>query len=377
MRTTSRLGALLAALLVTSAAHAEIKIGVSIGLTGPGASVGIPLKNALALWPDAIGGEKLNVIILDDAGDPATATKNARRLIDEDKVDVILGSANTPSTIAIASVSNERKTVQLSPAPAELPPGADPYVFRAVMHGAYWSEGLVQAMKKAGVKSVGFLGVADAYGEAFLQGVSKQADGAGLKMVAVERFNRSDATVTAQALKLVSANPDAILVVAIGGGAAMPQKALMERGYKGKIYHTSASVSPDFLRLAGKDAEGALVISGPEQVPEQLPDAHPGKKVALQFVQAYEAKYGLGSRTQFAAHVYDFGLVLEQIVPVALMKAKPGTPEFREALKTAIEATRTTVTKGVLAYTPTDHWGHDSSARVMLTVADGKWKLVP
>lgn len=370
---------LAAALAVFSvqAARADINVGVSVSLTGPGASLGIPVRNALTMWPQEIGGEKLVLQVLDDAGDPTLATKNARRFVEE-KMDVVVGAANTPSTVAIAQVVNDAKLLQLSPAPAELPEGKDAWTFRAVMHASFYTEGLVEHMKKSGVKTLGFLGLSDAYGETYLQAFNKQAEKAGIKLVAVERFTRADASVAGQALKLVAARPDAVVVVAVGGGAALPQKALAERGYKGKIYHTAASVSPDFLRLAGKDADGALVSSGPEQVPEQLPASHPGKQVATEFVQQYEAKYGAGSRTQFAAHIYDFGLLLQRVVPVALKKAKPGTQEFRNALKEALENSGSiVVTKGLIKYTPTDHWGHNANARVMLAAQGGQWKLAP
>ncbi|HSI59533.1 MAG TPA: ABC transporter substrate-binding protein [Ideonella sp.] len=356
-------------------ARAEIHIGVSAALTGPAASLGVPVRNALSLWPQEIGGEKVVLHVLDDAGDPTAATKNARRFV-EDKMDAIMGSANTPSTVAIAQVANEAKIPQLSPSPAELPEGRDVWTFRSVMHAAFFTEGLVDHLKRGNVKSIGFLGLSDAYGEVYLTALNKQAPAAGLKVVAVERFTRADTSVAAQALKVVAAAPDAVLVVAVGGGAALPQKALAERGYKGKIYHTSASISPDFLRLAGKDANNALVVSGPEQLPEQMPASNPGREVALRFYQQYEAKFGAGTVTQFAANVYDLGLVLQQAVPAALKKAKPGTPEFRAALRDAIENSGSViVTKGALQYSPSNHWGHGPEARVMLVVQDGQWKL--
>jgi len=364
-----------AAILAAGWAHADINVGVSTALTGPAASLGVPVKNALSLWPTTIAGEKVNIVLLDDAADPTIATKNARRFI-EDKVDFILGAANTPATIAIAQVVQDAKVVQLSPSPAEMEPGRDAYTYRDVMHGQFYTDGLVEHMKKSGVKTYAFIGYTDAYGESYLNAFNKSGPAAGMTMTTAERFTRADTSVTAQALKIVATNPDAVVIVAVGGGAALPQKALKERGYKGKIYQTPAAVSPDFLRLAGKDAEGTFVSSGPEQVPEQLPDSHPGKKAALDFVQQYEAKYGAGSRTQFAAHVYDFGLVLQKIVPVALKKGKPGTPEFRAALKEALDTSGGIVTtKGILNYTATDHWGHNPGARVILLVKDGTWKL--
>lgn len=364
-------------LLSNAAAHADVTVGVSVALSGPAASLGIPAKNALALWPQEIGGEKLHVIVLDDAADPTAAVRNARRLIDE-KVDVIIGSANTPSTIAMAQVAQEAQVPQLTPAPAELPEGKDAWTFRMAMHAAFYTEGLVEHMKRSGVKTLGFLGLSDAYGEQYLQAITQQAAAAGIQVTAAERFNRGDASVAAQALRVGMAKPDAVLVVAVGGGAALPQKALMERGYKGKVYHTPASISTDFVKIAGADAERVLVVSGPEQVAEQLPATHPARALALQFVEQYERRYGAGSRTQFAAHLFDFGQVLQKAVPLALKKARPGTPEFHAALKQALETGGPVPTsKGLLHYTPTDHWGHGPDARVMLTLQGGAWKLLP
>jgi branched-chain amino acid transport system substrate-binding protein len=369
------LGCVLAA--AASSALADINIGVSAALTGPAASLGVPVRNALSLWPQEIGGHKVVLHVMDDAGDPTIATKNARRFA-EDKMDAIMGSANSPSSIAIAQVVKETSIPQLSPSPVEVPPGNDFWIFRSVMHADFYTEGLVEHLKRQNVKTVGFLGLTDAYGEVYLTALNKQAPAAGLKIVAVERFTRADTSVAGQALKISAAAPDAVIVVAVGGGAALPQKALIERGYKGKIYHSSASISPDFLRLAGKDAEKAFVVSGPEQLPEQMPASNPGRPVALEFYKRYEAKFGPGSVTQFAANVYDLGLVLQQAAPVALKKAQPGTLEFRTALRDAIENSGgVTVTKGVLKYSPTNHWGHGANARTMLVVQDGQWKLAP
>jgi len=361
----------------TTPAMADINIGASAALTGPAASLGVPVRNALALWPQEIGGHKIVLHVLDDAGDPTLATKNARRFV-EDKMDAIMGSANTPSTIAIAQVVREAGVPQLSPSPVELPEGRDFWTFRSAMNSDFFTEAIVGHLKRQGVKTVGFLGLIDAFGEVYLTALTKQAAPAGIKIVAVERFTRADTSIAGQALKITAAAPDAVIVVAVGGGAALPQKALAERGYKGRVYHTSASISPDFLRLAGKDANGVFVASGPEQLPEQMPTSNPGRAVALDFYKHYEAKFGAGSVTQFAANVYDLGLVLQQAVPLALKKAQPGTPEFRAALRDAIENSGgVTVTKGVLNYSATNHWGHGANARTMLVVQDGQWKLAP
>ncbi|RZI89608.1 MAG: ABC transporter substrate-binding protein, partial [Variovorax sp.] len=339
--------------LMAVAAHADITVGVVQPLTGPASGLGIPVKNAIAIWPKSIAGENLKVVVLDDATDPTAGVKATQRLISEDKVDVIVGSTATPVTIPMADITAESGTPQLSTAPAGLPPGKDKWLFRLPQSNAVMAFAMVNHMKKQNVKTVGFLGYTDAYGELWLKDFTAEAAKSGIKVVGTERFARADTSVTAQALKLSSANPDAILIVASGSGAGMPQKAIMERGYKGKVYQTHAAATQDLMRTAGKDADGTFVVSGPAVIAEQLPDAHPSKKMAIAFVQNYEKAYGPGSRNQFAGHGSDALTVLEKAVQIALKKAKPGTPEFRAALRDAFETMgRTVLAHGVLDWTP-------------------------
>ncbi|QDL38115.1 ABC transporter substrate-binding protein [Rhodoferax sediminis] len=376
MKHTKSLVTAAVALCLSGAALADITIGVSLSLTGPASGLGIPIKNEIALWPKSIDGEKLNVIVLDDATDPTQGVKNARRFVTEDKVDLIAGSVATPVAIPMAAVAAEAETVQLSLSPSALPPGKDHWTFRLPQSNAVMSYAMVAHMKKLGVKTVGFLGYTDAYGEGWLKDFTAEAAKNGIKVVATERFARSDTSVTAQALKLTSANPDAILIVASGSGAAMPEMAVVERGYKGKIYQTHAAATRDLMRVGGKEVEGTYVVSGPAVIAEQLPDSHPSKKVAIDFVQKYEKVYGPGSRNQFAGHGYDALLVLEKVVPGALKKAKPGTKEFRAALRDGIETMgRTVVSHGVLDYTAQDHWGFTNETGVMLKVVNGEFKV--
>lgn len=364
------------AVLASGAALADITIGVSLPLTGPASGLGIPLGNQFKLWPSSIAGEKIKLIVLDDATDPTNGVKNAKRFVTEDKADIIMGSAATPVAIPMAAVAAEADTVQLAMSPAVLPPGKDAWTFRLPQSNNVMAYAMVSLMKKQGVKTVGFLGYTDAYGESWLKDFTAEADKNGIKVVATERFARSDASVTAQALKLTAANPDAMLIVASGSGAAMPHMAVVDRGYKGKIYQTHAAASRDLMRVGGKAVEGAYVVSGPAVIAEQLPDSHPSKKLAVDFVQQYEKTYGPGSRNQFAAHGFDALLVLEKIVPVALKKAKPGTKEFRTALRDALETMgRTVISQGVLNWTKDDHWGYTNETGVMLKVVNGDWKV--
>jgi len=367
-----------AAVLATTAALADITIGVSVPLTGPASGLGIPMSNGVKMWPATIGGEKVKVVILDDATDPTKGVQNARRLISEDKVDVLVGSGATPVAIAMADVAAESKTVQLALSPVGLPPGKDAWTFRMPQSNGVMANAMVSHMVKQGVKTVGFLGYTDAYGEQWLQALTPLLEKSGIKLVGTERFARADTSVTAQALKLVSANPDAMVIVASGSGAAMPQLGLVERGYKGKFYQTHAAATKDLMRVGGKATEGTFVTAGPVVVAEQLPDSHPSKALGVKFNTAYEGQYGAGLRNQFAAHSYDVALILEKVVPEALKKGKPGTPEFRAAIKDALETTPAlAVTHGVLDFTPADHWGFRPDTGVVMKVVNGEWKLEP
>mgnify|MGYP000688609253 CR=1 FL=1 len=362
--------------LTAGAALADLTIGVSLPLTGPASGLGIPMGNQLKLWPQTIAGEKVKLIVLDDATDPTNGVKNARRFVTDDKVDLILGSAATPVGIAMADVALESKTPQLLATPAQLPPGKDAWSFRLPQSNAVMSHAVVEHMKKQGVKTVGFLGYTDAYGEGWLKDFTPIAEKAGIKVIAAERFARTDTSVTGQALKLTATNPDAMLIVASGSGAAMPHKAVVERGFKGKIYQTHAAATRDLMRVGGKDVEGSYVVSGPVIAPEQLPDSHPSKKMALDFVNQYEKANGAGSRNQFAGHAYDALIVLEKAVPMALKKAKAGTPEFRTALRDSIETMgRTVFAHGIMNWTKDDHWGYTNETGVIVKVVNGDWKV--
>ena len=373
MKSIKTLVAAAAALLATTA-FADVNIGVTLSLTGPASGLGIPVGNQFKLWPQTIAGEKVNLIILDDASDPSKGASNARRFVTDDKVDMIFGGSITTVSVAVAPIATEAKTTQIAISPVGVPPDQEKWLFRLPQGFAVMAHPIVEHMKKAGVKTVGFLGYTDAYGELWLKEFTSQAEKAGIKVVAAERFARSDTSVTPQALKLVSANPDAMLVVASGSGAAMPHKAVIERGFKGKVYQTHAAATPDLVRIGGKDVEGSYVVSGPAVVAEQLPDSHPSKAVAVDFVTKYEAAYGKGSRNQFAGHAYDAKVMLEKILPVALKKAKPGTPEFRAALRDAVETMgRTIFSHGVMNWTPTDHWGYTNETGVMLKVVNGQF----
>ena len=371
--------AVAAALALPGAALAqsnEIVIGISISTTGPAAALGIPERNSLDFVAKEIGGVPLKVIVLDDAGDPTTATTNARRFVTESKADIIMGSSTTPPSIAIANVAAEANIPHFGLAPFPISPERAKWSVSMPQPIPIIGKVMYDHMKKNNVKTLGYIGYSDSYGDLWFNDIKNQAVPMGMNVVAEERFARPDTSVTGQVLKLVAANPDAILIGASGTAAALPQSTLRDRGYKGLIYQTHGAASMDFIRIAGPAAEGVLMASGPVMDPEDQPDEAQTKKPGLALNKAYEAKYGANSRSQFAGHSYDAFLVLERVIPVALKKGKPGTPEFREAIRQALLTEREiAASQGVYNFTEKDRYGVDERSRILLTVRDGKYTL--
>ena len=372
----------IAVLALAGTAQADINVGVTVSATGPAASLGIPEKNTIALMPKTIAGQKVNYIVLDDASDTTAAVSNTRKLITENKVDIILGSTTTPNSLAMIDVVAEAQTPMISMAASarivEPQDAKRRWVFKTPQNDIMMSLAIVQHMVNAGVKTAGFIGFADAYGEGWFQEFSKIAAVRGVQVVASERYARADTSVTGQVLKLMAAKPDAILIGASGTPAALPQKALKERGYAGKYYQTHGVANNDFLRVGGTDVNGTILPSGPVLVAEQLPVGHPVKKSALAYVAAYEGAYGKGSVSTFGGHAWDAGLLMSAAVPVALKKAQPGTPEFRAALRDALEGVKELPgAHGIFNMSATDHLGMDQRARVMVKIENGAWKYQP
>jgi branched-chain amino acid transport system substrate-binding protein len=352
----------------------EITIGITVTTTGPAAALGIPERNALDFVPKEIGGVPLKVIVLDDGGDPTNATTNARRFVTESKADIIMGSSTTPPTIAVANVANEAGIPHVGLAPFPITPDRAKWSVSMPQPIPIMGKVIYEHMKAHNVKTVGYIGYSDSYGDLWFNDFKMQAVPMGMTMVDEERFARPDTSVAGQVLKLVAANPDAVLVGASGTAAALPQTALRERGYKGLIYQTHGAASMDFIRIAGKAAEGVLMASGPVMSPETQPDSALTKKPGLALNTAYEAKYGPNSRSQFAGHSYDAFEILKRVVPVALKTAKPGTVEFRDAIRQALLTEREIAcSQGVYNFTEKDRYGLDDRSRIILTVKDGKY----
>ena len=376
------LGALAFATAVAVPAQAaDINVGLITSMTGPGASIGIPYAKGTAAgvaYKDEVDGIKLKVIQLDDTTDPSVATRDARKLIEQDKIDVLLGSGSTPASIAITGVCHELKVPCITLSPVNMPgePGSwmismpqPPYLMVSVV---------VDYMKAAGVKTVGYIGYNDGWGDLVWGGLEKSAAPDGIKILTNERYARADTSVTAQALHIVSAAPDAVMTGGSGTPGALPFIALRERGYTKEIYGTPAIINPDFIRVGGAAVEGVIASTGPVVVADQLPDSYPTKKIALEYQAAYQKANNEPARGAFGPYAFDGWLVLLDSAKRALATgAKPGTPEFRTALRDAMVTAKDVVgTHGVYNFKPGVSFGVDKRALVLVKLVDGKWKLV-
>ena len=369
----------LLALGLTETARGDINVGVTLSATGAAASLGIPERNTFELLPTTIAGQKVNWIVLDDGSDTTKAVTNTRKLLSEDKVDVIVGSTVTPNSLAMIDIVADAETPMIAMAASgRIVDPANPkvkWVFKTPQSDSLMADAIAVSMKANGVKTLGYIGFNDAYGDSWLAEIKRSAQVAGIKVVAEEKYNRNDASVTGQILKIVAANPDAVLIGASGTPAATPQKDLATRNYKGKGYQTHGVANPDFLRVVGKEGNGTILPAGPMLVYEQLPASNPVKKSAAEYVTKYEAKYG--TRSTFGGHAWDAYMLLAHAIPDALKKAKPGTKEFRAALRDGLENARDVFgAHGVFNMTPQDHNGLDNRARLMIKIEDGKWVVI-
>jgi len=359
-------------------ANTPIKVGIDLSTTGPAAAIGISSKNAMLMWPPTLAGHPAQYVILDDSSDPGAAVRNVRKFVSEDKVDVIVGPNTTPSAMAALDAAAETGTPMITligtSQVVEPQEGKKIWAFKMAQNDAAMADVVTRYMANHNVKTVGFIGFADGYGESWLQQFSKFAELRHISIVATERFNRTDTSVMGQTLKLIEAKPDAILIAGAGTPAVLPERALVERGYKGAIYQTHGIATPEFIRLGGKDVEGTLFPTQPVVVAHDLSADHPVKKAALDFVTAYEARYGAGSVTQFAGDAGGVYPLLNNAVTRALKTAEPGTPEFRAALRTALEQTQNlAVPNGIVNMSAHDHVGLDQRASVMGIIKDGKF----
>jgi branched-chain amino acid transport system substrate-binding protein len=374
-------GILLFALLPLATASAQVKIGLMVSATGPTSAIGIPQRNTAALLPTRIGDATVEYFQLEDGGDTTRAVQNAKKLIGENNVDALIGPSTTPNAFAILDIIAEAKVPLLATvgtqAVVEPVDAKKRWVFKTTQNDDLIAAALLKHMVKNNVKTVGFIGFNDPYGENWYKVFGTLAERAGIRIIASERYARADQSVMGQVLKLIAAKPDAILIAAVGGPAVLPQATLFDQGYKGRIYQTHAVATDDFIKLGKEKVEGTVLAAGSMLVIDDIADTDPIKKVALIYIGAYEKQFGQKPAT-FGANTYDSGLILQHAIPSALKVARPGSEAFRSALRDAIEQERDVVgCQGVFNMSPTNHNGMDERARVLVTVKDGRFRLLP
>jgi branched-chain amino acid transport system substrate-binding protein len=378
-RILSALATVAAGVCISLGAQAQVKVGVVSSTSGPVALVGIPQKNTVELLPTKIGNLSVEYITLDDASNPTAAVTAFKKLIG-DGVDAIIGPSGTPAAMAVIQLAAEAGIPMLAPVGSSavvLPmTEAKKWVFKTTQNDDIIAAALFSHMSKTGVKTLGFFGLGDPFGESWLNVTKALAEKSGIKVVAVERFQRQDTSVTAQSIKLLMAKPDAILVAAPGSSAVLPQTTLVDQKFAGQIYQTHGAALQDFIKLGGKKVEGTILAASLMLVMDEVSNSHPSKKIAAKYIADYKAKFGSVPAT-FGANVYDAGLLLQAALPVAAKSAKPGTAEFRKALRDALENIKDLpATQGIYNLTPADHSGFDERGRELITVKDGTWRLV-
>ena len=372
---------LAASLGFATAAQAEITVGFITSQSGPGSSIGVlydrGMKAAIE-YASSIGAEKIKLIQLDDGSDPSAATRNARKLVEENKVDLLIGTSTAASTSAMVPIANELKVPMIAISVAANDAG-DRWAIVMPQPPTLMVKVVVDRMKRDGVKQFAYIGFSDAWGDLVYNGAQKPAEADGLKILTNERYARTDTSVTGQVLKMMAAKPDAVLLGGAATQGALPPLALAERGYKGPLYGTPALLNTDFIRVGGKSVEGVQVSAGPVIVAEQLPDSHFSKKISMDFRAAYQKANGMPTSDGFSAYSFDAWLVFLDAAKRAMATgAKPGTPEFRAALKNAIFSTKDLVgTHAIYNYKPTDSYGVDERALVMVRLVNGQWKFEP
>ena len=369
------------AMLPSLPAAAQVRIGLMVSATGPTSAIGIPQKNTGELLPARIGDTSIEYVQFDDGGDTTRAVQNAKKLIQESRVDAIIGPSTTPNALAILDLIAENEIPLMATvgtqSVVEPLDAKRRWVFKTTQNDDLISAALVAHMLKHKVRTVGFIGLNDPYGENWAKVFGGQAQKAGIKLVASERYARTDQSVTGQALRLLAAKPDAVLVAGVGGPGVLPQATLFDQGYRGQVYQTHGIATEDFIRLGGPKVEGTILAAGPMLVIDEIPDSNPIKQVSTRYIRAYERLFGQRPAT-FGANTYDSGLILQAAMPQAIARAKPGTVEFRRALRDAIESSIKGLVgcQGVFTMSPTNHNGMDERARVLVTVKGGKFRLL-
>lgn len=357
------------------AALADVSVCVSLSATGPTSALGTPQQNSVKLLPTEAAGKTVRYTVFDDASDPGAATQNARKCVNEQAADVLIGGSGTPVAAAIAAVAGETQTPFLTLSPFVPQGKQSDWTFVVPQPVSLMAGAIAEDIAKRGFKTVGLIGFNDAYGDLWIKAIGPMLTDKGITLEPVERFARTDTSVSSQVLRLSAANPEAILVVSSGAPSAGPNLALAERGYQGQIYHTHGSANGAFLKIAGDAADGTILPVGPIMVGELLPDGNPSRPVVIDYIARYEAEHGPGSVSPFGAYFYDAALLVLAAVEKVPATAEPGSPEFRSALRDALKRVEVPGLHGMLRNDGRQQMSNGPENWIMSVVDNGTWAI--
>lgn len=354
----------------------EIRLGGAFSTTGPVSFVGDPESKSVQMCvakinrEGGIKGRKVNLIWYDDGGDVRKATANVRRLIDDDKVQIIIGASTTGATMAVVPLVEQAQIPLVSVSGGTVittPPKkwvfASPYTDRLVV------EGLYKDLKDRGMTKVGLLSGSGGFDQSCRASAKALAPAAGLTIVADELHSDGDTDMTAQFANIRKADAQVILYCGFGTSSSIVARNHKRLEVRQPLYMTHGAASKQFIRGAEGAAQGVRVGASAVLVADQLPATHPQKQISEEFTKLYAATYG-SEISIFAANGYDACLIVRD----AMMRADSSDPA---KLRDAIETTKgLKATHGVFNMSPDNHLGLDASHLSILEVDGDGWKLV-
>ncbi len=371
------LGATLSLAVASAFAADPIKIGSVLSVTGPAGSLGDPELKTMQLYVDEINkkggviGRPLQLISYDDGSDASKANGFAKRLIEDDKVDIIVGGTTTGATMSMVPLVEKAQIpfISLAGAVVIIEP-VKKWVFKTPHTDRMAAERVLDDMKKRGITKVALLSETSGFGQSGKKEVEAVLSKYGVTLVANETYGPKDTDVSPQLTKIKNTpGVQAVFVFGLGQGPAIVTKNYKQLGMTLPLYQSHGVASGEYLKLAGPAAEGVRLPSPAQSIPGKLADSDPQKPVVVGYDQAYRAAYKEEAST-FGGYAYD-GLMLA----VDAIKRAGSTDKAK--VRDAIEATKGYVgSSGVFNMSPTDHMGLELSSFRLLEIKNGDWTIV-
>ena len=370
------LGATLALTVLAAYAADPIKIGSVLSITGPAASLGEPELKTLQLYVDDINkkggviGRPLQLVSYDDGSDASKANGFAKRLIDDDKVDIMIGGTTTGSTMSMVPLIENAKIpfISLAGAVVVVEP-VKKWVFKTSHTDRMAAEKVFEDMKKRGITKVALLSETSGFGQSGKKEVEAVLGQYGITLVANETYGPKDTDVSPQLTKIKNTDGvQAVFVFGLGQGPAIVTKNYKQLGMTLPLYQSHGVASGEFLKLAGPAAEGVRLPSPAQLIPGKLADTDPQKPVVAAYDLAYKAAYKEDS-SSFGGYAYD-----ALMIAVDAIKRAGSTDKAK--VRDAIESTKAYVgSSGITNMSATDHMGLDLSSFRLLEVKNGDWVI--